>query len=99
MRVENFTTEMNADNMERRLYAIYVAQIGRDKANRQGFLPWLLSVQDWLDTNALEKSTVPDYQQKFEDYLDVLSELSKKAPKPDKMINISETAIDKKGKT
>ena len=44
--------------MERRLYALYTHQVGRDKATKAGFVVWLEQVVAWLEDYARKHTDV-----------------------------------------
>ena len=63
MRLEQFSTLLNKQNMQRRLFGLYVNQVGRDKATKPGYNEWLYTVIDWFDAHALENSEVEGYEE------------------------------------
>lgn len=53
-RLERFSRNLNRQNMQRRLFAIYKWNVGRDEASRPGFPKWLAAQADWLSEQGKE---------------------------------------------
>ena len=58
MRLELFYSNLNNNNMKRRLFYIYKWKVGRSDASRSGYAKWLKKLVDWMVTK--NGVTLPD---------------------------------------
>lgn len=49
IRLERFWSNLNRQNIERRLYAMYTWSVGRSEANRDDFVQWLDNLATWYE--------------------------------------------------
>ncbi len=53
-RLEDFWDNLNSDNLQRRLFAIYKWNVGRRDASYDDFTDWLKKLADWLEKEGKE---------------------------------------------
>ena len=55
MRLERFWSNLNRQNLKRRLKAFYKWNVGRGEANNLDFVRWMEELNDWYEQYAKEE--------------------------------------------